>query len=124
MTLENKINKAIKETMVLQYHLAKREQKIDAFEKLFMQKNILGSLTETGLQTLPLFDCKLNCPLYQIFIFLSFLPLSFFPFLLSLHMSTPIYISAFCLFCCFFCKFLVRLLLFLFDCLFYELAGH
>ena len=56
VTLENKINKAIKETMVLQYHLAKREQKIDAFEKLFMQKNILGSLTKTGLQTFPLFD--------------------------------------------------------------------
>ena len=56
VTLENKINKAIKETMVVQYHLAKRGQKIDAFEKLFMQKNILGSLTETGLQTFRLFD--------------------------------------------------------------------
>ena len=39
VTLDNKINKAIKETMVLQYHL---ERKIDAFEKLFMQKNIIG----------------------------------------------------------------------------------
>ena len=56
MTLENKINEAIKETMVLQYHLAKREQKLDAFEKLLMQKSILGSLTETGLQTFPLSD--------------------------------------------------------------------
>ena len=56
VTLENKINKAIKETMVLQYHLAKREQKLDAIEKLFMQQNILGSLTKTGLQTFPLFD--------------------------------------------------------------------
>ena len=53
VTLENKINKAIKETVVLQ---AKREQKLDAFEKLFMQQNILGSLTETGLQTFPLVD--------------------------------------------------------------------
>ena len=56
VTLENKINKAIKETMVLQYLLAKRKQKIDTFEKLFMQKNILRSLTETGLETFPLFD--------------------------------------------------------------------
>ena len=56
VTLENKINKTIKETMVLQYHLARREQKLDAFEKLFMQQNILGSLTETELQTFPLFD--------------------------------------------------------------------
>ena len=56
VTLKNKINKATKETMVLQYHLAKREQKINAFEEHFMQKNILGSLTETGLQTFPLFD--------------------------------------------------------------------
>ena len=56
VTLENKINKAIKQRMVLQYLLAKRKQKIDAFEKLFMQKNILGSLTETGLETFPLFD--------------------------------------------------------------------
>ena len=55
VTLENKINKAIKETMVLQYHLAKREQKLDAFEKLFMQQDILGSLTKTGLRTFPLF---------------------------------------------------------------------
>ena len=54
--LENKINKGIKKTMVLQYHLAKREQNLDAFEKPFMQKNILGSLTETGLQTFPLLD--------------------------------------------------------------------
>ena len=28
VTLENKINKAIKEAVVLQYHLAKREQKL------------------------------------------------------------------------------------------------
>ena len=56
VTLENKINKAIKETMVLQCHLAKREQKLDAFEKLFIQQNLPGSLTETGLQTFPLFD--------------------------------------------------------------------
>ena len=56
VTLENKINKAIKKTIVLQYHLAKREQKLDAIENLFMQKNILGSLTETGLQTFPLIN--------------------------------------------------------------------
>ena len=56
VTLENKINRAIKETVVLQYHLAKREQKLDAFEKLFMQQNIPGSLTETGLQTFLFFD--------------------------------------------------------------------
>ena len=56
MTLKNKINKAIKETIVLQYHLSKREQKLDASEKLFMQQNVPGSLTETGLQTFPLFD--------------------------------------------------------------------
>ena len=53
VTMENKINKAIKETMVLQYHLTKREQKLGAFEKLFMQKNILGSLTRNRKQ-----DCK------------------------------------------------------------------
>ena len=47
VTLENKINKTVKETMVLRYRLAKREQKLDAFEKLFMQQNILGSLTAT-----------------------------------------------------------------------------
>ena len=59
MTLENKINKAIKETIELQYHLAKRKQKLDldTFEKLFMWQNILGSLTETGLQTFPLSVC-------------------------------------------------------------------
>ena len=44
VTLENKINKAINETVVLQYHLPK------------MQQNILGSLTETELQTFPLYD--------------------------------------------------------------------
>ena len=56
VTLENKINKAIKETMVLQYHLAKREQKLEAFEEFFIHQNILGSLTEAGLQTFPLLD--------------------------------------------------------------------
>ena len=56
VTLENRVNKAVKEIMVLQYHFAKREKKLDAFEKLFMQQNILGWLTETGLQTFPLFN--------------------------------------------------------------------
>ena len=31
VTVENKINKAIKETVVLQYHLAKREQKLQEY---------------------------------------------------------------------------------------------
>ena len=46
----------IRQIIVLQYHFTKRGQKLDAFEKRFMQQNILGSLTETGLQTFPLFD--------------------------------------------------------------------
>ena len=44
VTLKNKINKGINETVVLQYHLPK------------MQQIILGSLTETELQTFPLYD--------------------------------------------------------------------
>ena len=56
VTLKNKIKKATNETIVLQYHWAKREQKLDAFEKLFIQQDILRSLTETGLQLFPLFD--------------------------------------------------------------------
>ena len=57
VTLENKINKAIKETIYgVAIPFGQKRTKARCFEKLFMQQNILGSLTETGLQTFPLFD--------------------------------------------------------------------